>query len=244
MKRTIRLTESELKGLIESVINEMQTKIDNFDRAAKYLEYKNPDDDYYFVQITKRRKDNPHDDKTEGNYRNGSWYLKSWRISSAEQLMQLKPEIIDLCEKNNARAYMCVNARSHKATDERVKFIKQQKPWADHVEDRVAGEAKDGPNWKGQRLRLVIDIDTDNRKIWNEVHYILEMCHITIFDEYETPSGGLHIIIPNKEEKNFEYAKILFRKFDNFRDVGRNATVHPNPDAKMILYSNTDTKGY
>ena len=234
-----------IKQLIrESLAESVQTKIDNFDRIEKYLEFKNPDDDFYFVQIIKRRKDNMHDDKRQGNYRNGSWYLGSYRITSAEQLMQLKPEIIAICEKNNARAYMCINARSMKQTDERVKFIKTTKPWADHVEDRVAGEAKDGPNWKGQRLRLVIDIDTNDKNVWDEVHYILNMCKIDILDEYETPSGGLHIILPNKEERNFEYAKILFRKFDNFQDVGRNALVHPNPDAKMILYSNTRTEGY
>lgn len=233
-----------INEVVREVILEMQTKIDNFDRIGKYLEFKNPQDDYYFVQIIKRRKDNMHDDKRQGNYRNGSWYLKSYKITSAEELMALKPEIVDICEKNNARAYMCVNARSKKETEDRVRFIKQTKPWADHVEDRVAGEAKDGANWRGQRLRLVVDIDTNDRKVWDEVHYILDMCGIHILDEYETPSGGLHIILPNKEEKNFEYAKILFRKFDNFRDVGRNALVHPNPDAKMILYSNTRTAGY
>lgn len=132
-----------IKQLIrESLAESVQTKIDNFDRIEKYLEFKNPDDDFYFVQIIKRRKDNMHDDKRQGNYRNGSWYLGSYRITSAEQLMQLKPEIIAICEKNNARAYMCINARSMKQTDERVKFIKTTKPWADHVEDRVAGEAK------------------------------------------------------------------------------------------------------
>lgn len=234
-----------IKQLVrESLAESVQTKIDNFDRIEKYLEFKNPDDDFYFVQIIKRRKDNPNDDKREGNYHNRSWYLGSYKITSADQLMQLKPEITSICDKNNARAYICVNARSKKATEERVRFIKQTKPDAEHVEDIVAGEAKDGPNWRGQRLRLVIDIDTNNKKVWDEVHYILNMCNLTILDEYETPSGGLHIILPNKEGKNFEYAKILFKKFDNFQDVGRNAMVHPNPDGKMILYSNTRTTGY
>ena len=240
--------ERKLKTIIlESVmlcINEMQNRIDNFNRISKYLQFNNPEDDFYFVQIIKRLKDNPHDDKRQGNYRNGSWYLKSYRIKSAEQLEQLKPEIVDICEKNNARAYMCVNPRSQKETEERVKFIKQTKPWATNVEDRVAGEAKDGYSWKGKRQRLVIDIDTDNKRVWSEVHHILDMCGITVMDEYETPSGGLHIIIPNKEERNFDYAKSLFKKFDRGRDLGRNATVHPNPDAKIVLYSNTKTKGY
>lgn len=233
-----------IRESITEILNEMQVEIDNFDRVAKILQYRDPADEYYFVQITKRRKDNPHDDKRQGNYNGISWFLDSWKIHSVDELMALKPKIIDICNKNNARAYITINTRSEKQTAERVKFIKTIKPWAEHVEDRVAGEMKDGPNWKGQRLRLLIDIDTKDRKVWDEVHYILNMCNLTILDEYETPSGGLHIILPNKEEKNFEYAKILFKKFDNFQDVGRNAMVHPNPDAKMILYSNTRTAGY
>lgn len=254
MKKKITLSEESDNGMnimksilsesIEDYLCEIQKRIDNFDRAEKYLDFKEPEDDFYFVQIAKRYKDNPHDNKREGNYRNGSWYLKSYKITSPQQLQQLKPEIISICDKNNARAYMCINSRSKKETEERVKFIKSIKPYADHVEDRVAGEAKDGENWKGKRSRLLIDIDTNDKRIWKEVHEILDMCNISIMDEYESSSGGLHIVIPNKEEPKFNYAKFLFRKFDRGRNMGRQATVHPNPDAKMILYANTETKGY
>ena len=56
--------------------------------------------------------------------------------------------------------------------------------------------------------------------------------------------GGLHIILSDKEDKNYEYLKQMFHKFDNWKDKGRLATVHPNEDAKLILYSNVNTKGY
>ena len=38
--------------------------------------------------------------------------------------------------------------------------------------------------------------------------------------------------------------KQLLSNFDNYRNKGRLATVHPNEDGKIILYSNVDTKGY
>ena len=38
--------------------------------------------------------------------------------------------------------------------------------------------------------------------------------------------------------------KQIFKNFDNGIDKGRLATVHPNVDAKMILYSNVNTAGY
>ena len=101
------------------------------------------------------------------------------------------------------------------------------------------------------RKRVIVDIDVpknattqDGENIWDEVHYLINMVGIKPLDEYETPSGGLHIILPDKEDKRFLYLKKMFHKFDNWQDKGRLATVHPNVDAKIILYSNVKTKGY
>ena len=111
-----------IRESITEILNEMQVEIDNFDRVAKILQYRDPADEYYFVQITKRRKDNPHDDKRQGNYNGISWFLDSWKIHSVDELMALKPKIIDICNKNNARAYITINTRSEKQTAERVKL--------------------------------------------------------------------------------------------------------------------------
>lgn len=243
------LKESELRNIIKEsikkVLSEAQQKIDNFQKVANILEFSPNGDDFYFVQIIKRFKDNPNDDRNQGNYRNGAWYLQSWRIHSAQELMSLKPQIIQACEANNARAYITVNSRSTKETDDYIKIMKKKLgPNAQNVEDRIAGAPKDGPNWAGKRIRLFLDIDTPDKRVWDEVHYILNMCGIKIIDEYVTPSGGLHIILPNKEERNLYYAKKLFMKFDQWQDKGLLATVHPNVDGKIVLYSNVQTKGY
>ena len=246
------ISENKLYSLLQEsikkvLLREAQVKIDNFDKVAKLLAFndQNNGDDFYFVQIIKRLKDNPNDDKSQGNYRSGGWYLKSWRIHSVQELLAIKNDVINLCEQNNARAYITVNTRSEKDTNSYIKIMKQKLgPNAQNVEDRIAGAAKDGPNWKGQRLRLFLDVDTSDKRIWNEVHYILNMCGIQILDEYETPSGGLHIILPNKEERNLYYARKLFAKFDDWKDKGMLATVHPNVDGKIILYSNVNASSY
>ena len=80
--------------------------------------------------------------------------------------------------------------------------------------------------------------------IWNTVRFLLKNFSITPLAEYETPSGGLHIIVPDKEDKNFIKMKQLFNDFDGGIYKGRRATVHPSVDAKMILYSNVKTAGY
>jgi hypothetical protein len=70
------------------------------------------------------------------------------------------------------------------------------------------------------------------------------MVGIQPLGEYETPSGGLHIILPDKGDQRLFYLKRLFNKFDNWKYKGKMSTVHSNVDGKIILYSNVQTKGY
>lgn len=240
--------------LKKKTLTEAQNLVDNFDLVSKILSFNSPDD-FYFVQIIKRLKDNPNDDKNQGNYHAGGWYLKGYRIRSIDDLMNLKPEIIKICHENNARAYITVNSRSEKETNDFIKIYRKKYPSTDprhiHADDIIPGQAKDGPSWKGQRSRLFLDVDVPKdatgpggRNIWDEVRYMLNMVDLRPLGEYETPSGGLHIILPDKEDKRIYYLKRLFSKFDNWKNRGKLATVHPNIDGKIILYSNVQTKGY
>ena len=242
------ISEDYFKMLTEEVIIESKKLIDNFDKVANIMEF-NSDDDFYFIQIIKRFKDNPNDDRSVGNYHGGAWYpFKGWRIQSVDELMKLKPMIIKLCDKNNARAYITVNSRSMSQTDTQIVKVKKMFPKYDarhiNADDIVPSQAKHGRNWRDVRPRFFIDVGTDNKKIWDEVKHMIQMCGITPIDEYETSSGGLHIIMPDKNDKNIQYLEHLFHKFDNWKDKGRLSLVHPNYDGKIILYSNVETKGY
>ena len=243
-----------IRESIKNVLNEAQVLVDNFDKVSKILTF-NSNDDFYFVQIIKRFKDNPNDDKTKGNYHAGGWYLNSYRIKSADELNNLKPEIIKICNDNNARAYITINSRSEQETNDFIKIYRKKYHPSDarhqHADEIIPGQAKSGPAWKGKRSRLFLDVDVpkdmkgpDGKNIWDEVRYMLNMVGITPIDEYETPSGGLHILLPDKDDKRMYYLKRLFNKFDNWQYKGRLATVHPNEDGKIILYSNVITKGY
>lgn len=256
LKYTLNDIREVLKESINEILSEAQVKIDNFDKIIKLLEFQS-NDDFYFVQIIKRWKDNkdlPSADserergRQEGSYHGGAWYLKSWRIHSADELLKLKPEIIKWCEDNNARAYITVNTRSTNETDTFVKIYQSRYTPDDarykHAEDIVAGQAKSGPNWKDTRLRLFLDIDTPDKRIWNEVIRMLQYYNIKTLDSYETPSGGLHIILANKNNRNLWAFKKECEKFDNFQNKGRLALVHANEDGKLLLYSNVQTPGY
>ena len=262
MSNVIRLNINELRSVIsekvhyilEAALNPQQSLVDNFDLVARLMEFKS-DDDFYFIQIIKRLKDNPTDDKGQGNYHAGGWYLKGYRVRSVDELMKLKPEIIQMCHDNNARAYMTINSRSEKGTNDFIKIYRKKyspsDPRYQHADDIIPGQAKDGPTWKNERPRLFLDIDVskdakslDGRNIWDEVRYMLNMVGIQPLGEYETPSGGLHIILPDKGDQRLFYLKRLFNKFDNWKYKGRMATVHSNVDGKIILYSNVQTNGY
>lgn len=246
------------KSLVESaLLTEAKVLIDNFDKIAALMEF-NSDDDFYYVQIIKRYKDNPNDDRSQGNYHGGAWYpFKGIRVRSAKELLALKPQIIQQCDTNNARAYITVNTRSMKDTDSQIIKVRRKYHKSDprhiYADDIVAAQPKHGDNWKGVRKRFFIDIDptpeytSDSQKLqwlFAEVKKIINMCGMTIIDEYFTPSGGLHLILPDKEHENIEYLEHMLQKFDNWVDKGRLSMVHPNYDGKIILYSNVETKGY
>lgn len=243
---------------LSQILNEAQVLIDNFDKVAKLLTF-NSSDDFYFVQIIKRFKDNPHDDKRKGNYNDGAWYLNSWRIRSVDELMQLKPEIIKIAEANNARAYITINSRSEQATNQQIIKVRamsnRNSKEYKHAEDIVPAQAKPSSrhtakNWVGQRLRFFIDIDPPQEmpkflipQLISGVKDIIKHLNMEIIEEYSTPSGGYHIVLPNREDPNFPQ---LLKKLGEVNNGarGRNVTAHANIDGKIILYSNVKTKGY
>lgn len=84
--------------------------IDNFYVISEYLEFEDKDD-FYFLQIIQRKKDgcDVNDSGTNGYRR-----IKTYYIRSVDDLMKRKNKIIELCENNNARAYIHLNVRSAK----------------------------------------------------------------------------------------------------------------------------------
>lgn len=78
----------------------------NFNIVRKFLDFSNPDT-YYFLQILKRRKDNPDMDKD-------MIVIDDIFIYSMEQFDRMENEIITICNVHNARAYFRINKRSLK----------------------------------------------------------------------------------------------------------------------------------
>jgi hypothetical protein len=80
--------------------------MNNLEIISPLLDFSDPDK-FYFIQIYKRRKDNPEMDKD-------MVVLENYSISGSEQMDRTLPRIQKICDDNNARAYIRLNRRSHK----------------------------------------------------------------------------------------------------------------------------------
>ena len=259
------ITESELKS--ENVCYQDKRIVDNFELLKNYMQFNSPDD-VYFVQVIKRWKDNkdkPEADKwkqegkLKGSYHAGAEYLDYYLIHSEQELNNIKNEIIKACSYNNARAYISINSRSQSQTNAYMAKFKARvadpnDPRYKNAEAILYGMPKSGPAWKNERLRVLLDIDCTKDStaviggkkvnIWNETRKRLNDKGVKIAAEYETPSGGLHLILNNKNNRNLPIFYKGLKDFDGGKDLGKLATVHPSEDIKMVLYSNVDTAGY
>lgn len=257
-------TELELKN--ENIAYQDKRVVDNFELLKNYMEFKSPDD-VYFVQIIKRWKDNKdkpdaeqwrQDGRVKGSYHSGGEFLNYYLIHSAAELDSIKNEIVKVCGYNNARAYISINSRSQSQVNNFIGKFKSKynvnDPRYKNAEAILYGQAKTGSSWKNERLKVLLDIDTardskvkingKSANVWDEVKKRANDYNIKVAAEYETPSGGLHLILNNKNNRNLRPFYKDLKDFDNGRDLGRLATVHPSEDIKMVLYSNVDTSGY
>lgn len=85
--------------------------INNFNLITDILSFNSPDE-FYFVQIIQRKKDNSG---TSGR-NNKNRTVKSYRITSKEMLQELEEEMIELAKVFNARVGINLNKRSFEKT--------------------------------------------------------------------------------------------------------------------------------
>ena len=74
---------------------------DNFNLIKPLLEFEN-ENTFYFIQIMKRRKENP-------DMKKGVAIIDNYFIYNLEDLDKLREKIVNRCELHNARAYINLN---------------------------------------------------------------------------------------------------------------------------------------
>lgn len=281
----IYINESQLKTILEksNVLTEAKNLVDNFNEIANYIDNNGTTgdpDQFYYIEIKKRFKDNPtlYQQYKAGQIKNVNSdkygvYLNSFRVHNGKELLQLKSQIVSVCDNNNARAYITQNPRSEQAVKnyaQHPKFKNNKFPLAD-PENIASGEQQTPfdrygnlvgtkqsmiQRYGSDRSGFFFDIDAKDSRIAELTKIILQYYNIKISAEKKTPSGGIHIICSNVFDPNLKKAMEMLKVFDagqidihtkkksTFPDLGQNQLVHANIDGKFILYSNVDTKGY
>lgn len=134
----------------------------------KYLLKFDSEDDFYHLQILKRKKENPE-------LGSNSYVVKTYYVNSFDYLEKKMPEIINLCQYHNARACINLNPRSF----ERIAFHTLKKVTdiimnKDYRQVRKAYESVCGEFGNGKHKSWVIDIDTKDIEEINRVSNHIE----------------------------------------------------------------------
>jgi hypothetical protein len=126
--------------------------INNINLIKTLLKFKS-EDEFYHLQVLKRKKENPE-------LGSNSYTVKTYYIGSIEYLDSKMPEIINLCEFHNARAYINLNRRSYEQLSLQVlKKIIDQMSNQDFKSIKSAYDSVCGSFIKEKHKRWIIDLD-------------------------------------------------------------------------------------
>lgn len=193
--------------------------INNFEDINPHLSYES-DEDFYFLQIIKRRKDNPSLERSEKTIRN--FYLYK------NDLEKFKSTIIKLCIDNNARAYLYLNKRNIKdvvfeANVLLGEYMRSGTYKAIHsLLDKAIGNKHSDPNKK-----WILDIDTKDEKIVNS--YIETASEASEYNEFILYAkiktlNGYHLITKPFNSNKFNQLCAMY-KLDNIEIHKDNPTL-------------------
>jgi hypothetical protein len=176
-------------------------------------------DDFYFVQVLKRRKDNP--DLSRDMIVIGNYY-----IESLEQFDKIVPQIVKICDVENARAYIRLNKRNYKHL-------------AHHMLKRVVDVVTSGAyrSLKGTFDSVAGEYHNDKDKTWvidlddDKNLNAFEVSELVTVLQKEAKREPLTLLIPTKNGKH-----LITRPFNlqKFREKFPEVDVHK--DNPTILY--------
>jgi hypothetical protein len=156
-------------------------------------------DDFYLLEIIQRKKENPGLNKN-------ARVIKTYTISSIEQLDSTMDELIKLCEVFNARAGIRLNKRSFKTTalDNLRKLtaviISGEYPVAKNQYYKAAGSSKDRTDKK-----WIIDLDENDLLMYNDIKSsIKRISRDAILAEIPSKTG-IHLITKPFNRIEFNY---------------------------------------
>lgn len=163
------------------------------------LKFDSPDE-FYFLQIIKRRKENAGMDKDAN-------IIKTYFITSPSYLKEKIGEMETLCIENNARAYIHLNRRSSKKIAiEGIKYFVDMlshpnptnmlRTSTEHLTGKINSEPRETRKW-------IVDIDSFDIDEINKVKStITDTFNASIYAEVQT-KNGVHLISQPFNKREF-----------------------------------------
>ena len=251
--KNIILDETIIRNAFRKAINEMMdedrvesldgtVEIDNFQNVREIMNFTNPGDTIYFVELIRRKKDNP--DMHHSRQFIGQYYFKSEQeFDAAEQAIKAK------CQQQGARAYIYLNARSKATIDKWTKinqdrFAKHRgmaKSFGNNPMALAAGRSFDAPD----RPLCFIDIDSDDFNDISMAMKIIQDAGIKPLFAYRSMNNGLHVILPDKDAaKKLDFSPINGNLNGLSQFYKNNAKVSVEIDKPTLLYASLKPNGY
>lgn len=178
--------------------------VDNFDLISAFLPENKIDNEFYHVQILRRKKENP-------DVGCNSILINSYFIRDQKHLNYVKEEIILLCKLYNARAYINLNVRDKEKLvlpmmNRLVKYLENKQYASLHT---MFNSVCDSNPAKKERLWI---IDVDELEMSSE--YLNEL--VTNIDSFSPKGSKLKTVIPTvngwhiitKPFNSLEFSKI------------------------------------
>ena len=170
--------------------------INNIELIKPLLNFED-EDDFYMLYVFKRKKDQP---EGERDNHQSVRTIRSYCISSIEQLERKYDEIKMLCEVFKARAYIHIQKQSHKDVSldmlvDLAQRIKSGQHKQQNLFDSVVGQMKT------LEKRWIVDVDTKDKIAFQRI--------INITDNIRPIGNKIETIIPTKNGFHF-----ITKKFD------------------------------
>lgn len=177
------------------------TRVDNFELIKPLLDFSKPNT-FYFIQILKRRKENP-------DMKNGVQVKDNFYLYTEDDLENIKHKIVESCTIHNARAYINVNRLDLEnialhVSKKVIDLIIQ----GDYKAIKNAYPAVCGSHTSESNKRWIIDIDTIDGHDYTLIRAMIGMLHAEAKSNYsivaELPTkNGRHIIANPFNMKKF-----------------------------------------
>lgn len=169
----------------------------NFQQISKLLQF-GSSDDFYHLQIIKRKKDHPE-------LGSNSLVIKTYYIKSKEHLAKAEAEIIALCDFHGARACINLNRRSfEKIAFHTLKKVTDQIMNKDFASVRKAYESVCGAHANEANKKWIVDIDNISIDGFNHRPEMIQLRKFLLelqtetgrepYMEFNRTRSGVHII--------------------------------------------------